>query len=67
MATLSQATEKRLGQCRIAEEVLPRWIWEIRCQKRGLAPMPLLQKFEEDIRLLLFDVGVPKFINLRYA
>jgi len=67
VTALAQATQERLGEGGIAEEVLPRGIWKIRSDERRLAPMSLLQELEEDVGLLGFDVGVSEFVELRYA
>ena len=46
VTAFAQATQERLGEGSIAEEVLPGGIWKIRRDERRLAPMPLLQEFE---------------------
>jgi len=67
VTALAQATQERLSESGISEEVLPGGIWEVGRDQRRLTPMPLLQELEEDVRLLLFDVGISEFVNLRYA
>jgi hypothetical protein len=58
VATFAQATQECLGECGIAEEVLPGGERQICSNQSWLAPMPLFHEFEEDVRLLLFYVAI---------
>jgi hypothetical protein len=63
MAALAQSAQERFRERRVAEEVLPGGVWKVGCNERWLAPMPFLQQLEEDVRLLLFDVGISELID----
>jgi hypothetical protein len=67
VATLAQAAQQRLGQCRIGEEVRPGCIWQVRSYQSRLAMMALFHELEEDVGLLGFYIDVPEFVKLRDA
>jgi hypothetical protein len=65
VATLAQATQQRLGQCRIGEEVGPGRVRQICCNQPWLAMMALFHELEEDVCLLGFYVDIPEFIDCK--
>jgi hypothetical protein len=67
VAPLAQATQESLGECGVAEEVLPGGERQICGNQSWLAAMPLFHELEEDVRLFLLDVTISQLIQLRYA
>ncbi len=59
VAAFTQATQERLGERGIIQEVLPRGILQVGGNERWLAAVSFFQKLEENVGLLTLYVDVP--------
>src|SRR5687767_6089483 len=66
VAVMPHATEQRVYHRFVAEEVMPLVIDQIGCNDRGMAVVPLLHQFEEDVALLGLQGQISKFVNQKY-
>src|SRR5258708_40036848 len=63
VAALAQTAQERLGQRRVAEEVLPGRVHQAGRNQSRFLVMAFLHQLEEDVRLLILYVGESELID----
>src|ERR1035437_1526587 len=63
VAVMTDAAQQRIDHGRVAEEVSPFVITQVRCNNRGVAVIALLHQFEEDVGLFGLQRQIAKFVN----
>ena len=63
VAVMPHTTEQRVYHRFVAEEVVPLVIDQIGCNDRGMAVVPLLHQFEEDVAPLGLQGQISKLVD----
>src|SRR5580700_6977960 len=67
VAVVPHAAQQRVHHRFVAQEVVPLVIHQVRCNDRGMAVIPLLHQFEEDVALLRPQGQISKFVDQKYV
>src|ERR1700730_3556763 len=67
VAVMPHTTEQRVHHRFVAEEVMPLVIDQIGCNDGGMAVVPLLHQFEEDVALLGLQGQISKFVDQKHV
>src|SRR5437867_13338189 len=66
VAVVPQTAQQRFHHRTAAQKVRPLVIDKIRCDDGGMLAVALLHQLEEDVRLLRFQIQIPKLVDQKH-